>query len=94
MSNQRLIAAQRRVRSELASYDLLSRRSVGLVRTHEHEYHSSDADQYGPEKGYVCGHKVSLCSPCDKCCRLMEDCVEYQKALTSKLSGLLSKLKG
>ena len=85
-----LNAARRVVRSELNSYDLLSRQSK--LRYEQASRDFVDANGFGPDKGYVCGHNVSLCSPCDKCSRSQQDCVEYQIALQSKLKELLKQL--
>jgi hypothetical protein len=86
----RVRRAKQIVRSELNSYDLLSRKAK-IHRSNEHEHHA--CDEHGPDKGYVCGHKVSLCSPCEKCQRSEADCVEYRVQLQAKLKELLNVLK-
>lgn len=93
----KLKAARRVVAAEIRSYDLLSRRSKirrvepksRLSSSYENEHRET---QYGPQQGYVCSHQISLCSPCDKCARSQQDCVEYQVALATKLKALLSQL--
>jgi hypothetical protein len=92
-----LKAAKRIVKAELDSYDLLSR--PAKIR-YEHSIASAiDINVFGPDHGYVCGHtdtegkQISLCSPCDKCCRTVQDCIEYQVALQSRLKALLSQLR-
>jgi hypothetical protein len=84
--------AKQVVRADLNSYDLLSR-PAKIRRTHEHELVSDTSTSFGPQLGYVCGHKISLCSPCEKCTRSADDCIEYQVALRSKLKDLLSQLQ-
>jgi hypothetical protein len=95
---KRLTQARRVIRRELAQYDALSR-PPKIRRTHEHEHHPgdgqdprSDASSYGPNRGYVCGHRISLCAPCDKCQRTIADCIEYQIALGMKLRELITQL--
>jgi hypothetical protein len=95
--NARLSAARRIVAAELRSYDLLSKKAK--IKYERHVTEAINANVYGPNHGYVCGHtdtsgqQISLCSPCDKCCRTQQDCVEYQVQLEAKLRDLLSKLK-
>lgn len=88
---QKLSAARRVVRAELNSYDLLSKKAK--IRFEHHVTEAVNANVYGPDKGYVCGHNISLCEPCDKCTRTEQDCREYQIALQTKLRKLLSQLK-
>jgi hypothetical protein len=87
----RLLRAKQIVKSDLNSYDLLSR-PPKIRREPESRHYDDTSSQYGPERGYVCGHHVSLCSPCDSCKRSGSDCTEYQVALQSKLKELLSQL--
>jgi hypothetical protein len=88
----KLSAARRVVRAELRSYDILSQKAK-ICYVKPESRHSIESRNVGPEKGYVCGHNVSLCSPCDKCARSQQDCIEYQVALAAKLKVLLSQLK-
>ena len=89
--NLRLKQARRLVKAELDSYDLLSK--PAKIRYERHIVDAIDANAFGPERGYVCGHNISLCAPCDKCKRSADDCKTYQVALESRLKALLSQLK-
>ena len=91
LNSKRLTQARRIVRAELNSYDALSRKAKLRFEPKESR-HSVESRNVGPEVGYVCGHRVSLTEPCDKCKRSTADCVEYQVALATKLKELLSQL--
>ncbi len=90
----RLKKAHQVLKSELDSYDLLSR--PAKQRRVESRYQETErrrrVDLVGPQAGYQCGHAISLTLPCPHCCRSIEDCVEYIVALRSRLKELLSQL--
>lgn len=88
----RMRRAKQIVSADLRSYDLLSRQSK-TRRTHEHELVNDTSLQYGPELGYVCGHRVSLTQSCDRCKRSNKDCEAYRVALRNDLKAMLGRLK-
>lgn len=94
MNDPLVASARRRVDAEMRGYDLLSRRSKTrrIDSAYQESRRRDDVDASGPESGYVCGHKVSLCLPCDMCSRTQEDCRVYQVALQAKLRELVAKL--
>lgn len=88
----KVIAAGRRISSEMHAYDAMAMPSK-IRRTHDHEYIEDQSLKFGPELGYVCGHKIALYEPCPRCNRIEEDCKVYRVALVSKLKDILAKLK-
>jgi hypothetical protein len=88
----RVRRARQILSAELSLYDQLSNKpKLRYIRPESR--HSIEKRNIGPEVGYVCGHGVSLCDPCEMCKRDEEGCKEYRVALVARLRELVSQVK-
>jgi hypothetical protein len=90
-SNEALLRgrAMQVIRSEMASYDLLSKRSRIVYERASQRAINDDA--LVPMTR--CAHSVFLHEPCSKCERSLEECDVYVRAALARLQSLLRILE-
>lgn len=82
--------AMKVIAREMHKYDVLSQPCK--IRYERHVMQSIDKGDLDTRRD--CAHGIMLHSPCEKCCRTVEDCKAYEVAAMFRLKELLAILEG